>query len=93
MVGRECILCVIEHYPFILVVWLSLLYDRGYTGQKLKENIECEIFQTILEEARSSYKLEIVHELHSNQPEDIDNNTDIICTWIDEWRSHTQEQT
>ncbi|PHT53706.1 hypothetical protein CQW23_08168 [Capsicum baccatum] len=37
----------------------TVLYDRlsrrGYTGQKLTNNIECEIFQILLEEAKESY--------------------------------------
>ena len=62
---------------------------RGYTGQKLRDNIECEIFQTILEEARESYKLELVHELISNLPEDLERNVDSICLWVDKWREQS----
>ncbi|KAK6059786.1 hypothetical protein COOONC_02561 [Cooperia oncophora] len=32
---------------------------------QIKENIECEIFGSLLEEARDSYKEEIIHELQS----------------------------
>ncbi|PIO63949.1 hypothetical protein TELCIR_14434 [Teladorsagia circumcincta] len=32
-------------------------------GTQIKENIECEIFGSLLEEARDSYKQEIIHEL------------------------------
>ena len=64
----------------------SFSYCRGYSGKKLKENIECEIFQTILEEARESYKKEIVHELQSNTPEELENNLEQIQMWIDQWR-------
>lgn len=59
---------------------------RGYTGKKLRGNIECEIFQTILDEARESYRLELVHELVSNLPEDLERNVDCICLWLDKWR-------
>ncbi|CAH9076740.1 unnamed protein product, partial [Cuscuta europaea] len=38
----------------------SVLYDRlkqrGYSDAKLKNNIECEIFQVLLEEAKESYR-------------------------------------
>jgi adenylate kinase len=30
--------------------------SRGYAESKVKENVECEIMQVLLEEARESYK-------------------------------------
>jgi adenylate kinase len=51
---------------FVLRTDLTKLYDRlatrKYNEKKLQDNIQCEIFQTILEEANESYKPEIVHE-------------------------------
>lgn len=58
---------------------------RGYSGKKLSDNVQCEIFQTILEEARESYSDGIVHELHSNLPEDLERNVDAICQFLQEW--------
>ena len=55
---------------------------RGYEGKKLSDNIECEIMQTILEEARESYPAEIVHELPSNTPDDMESNIGRILQWI-----------
>jgi len=60
----------------------------GYEGRKLRENIECEIFQTILEEARDSYRAEIVHELTSNTPEDMESNVSQILKWIELYLSN-----
>lgn len=62
-------------------------YVRGYSGRKLSDNVQCEIFQTILEEARDSYSHGIIHELPSNTPEDLEQNVDTICTLINE-RTH-----
>lgn len=67
---------------FDLVVVLrtdnTVLYDRlikrGYSGRKLTENIECEIMQVLLEEARESYRHEIIWELPSNTVEDMERN-------------------
>lgn len=39
------------------------LQDRGYNQTKVKENIECEIFQMVLNEAKESYDEDIVFEL------------------------------
>ncbi|XP_042144505.1 adenylate kinase isoenzyme 6 [Ixodes scapularis] len=56
---------------FVLRTDNASLYDRlrarGYTGKKLEENVQCEIFQTILDEARESYDPSIVFELPSNR--------------------------
>ncbi|ELU02620.1 hypothetical protein CAPTEDRAFT_184335 [Capitella teleta] len=76
---------------FVLRTDNSTLYDRlqgrGYSGKKLEDNIQCEIFQSILEEARESYKTEIVHELPSNTPEDMEENLEKIIAWIAEWKT------
>lgn len=80
---------------FVLRTDNTILYDRlklkGYSGKKLSDNVECEIFQSILEEARSAYKHEIVHELKSNTPDDLETNVEQISQWIKMWMSqHTE---
>ncbi|XP_059428948.1 adenylate kinase isoenzyme 6 homolog [Corylus avellana] len=56
----------------------SVLYDRlsrsGYTGSKLTNNIKCEIFQVLLQEAEESYPEDIVVALKSDTIEDITRN-------------------
>jgi adenylate kinase len=49
---------------------------------KLQNNIECEIFQVLLEEARESYKEEIVKHLPSNTIEDMSNNVGFLKDWL-----------
>ncbi|KAI9881369.1 MAG: factor activating pos9 [Pleopsidium flavum] len=67
----------------------TLLYDRlasrDYPEQKLQENLDSEIMQVLLEEARESYDAEIVVELRSDGTEDIENNVGRIETWIKNW--------
>jgi len=76
---------------FVLRTDNTLLYDRlgengrGYSGKKLEDNIECEIFQTILDEAKESYPEEIVHELPSNTEKDLEQNVERIISWISQW--------
>merc|ERR1711993_1697 len=76
---------------FVLRTDNTILYDRlqkrGYSQKKLTENVECEIFQSILEEAKESYKTEIVHELQSNTLEDFEPNISQIEQWIAQWRT------
>ncbi|KAL5121612.1 factor activating pos9 [Pleosporales sp. CAS-2024a] len=66
------------------------LYDRltarGYTGQKLEENMDTEIMQVLLEEARDNYKDEIVVELKSESNEDVEGNLERIEAWIENWK-------
>ncbi|XP_070164289.1 adenylate kinase isoenzyme 6 isoform X1 [Polyergus mexicanus] len=73
----------------------TILYDRlkerGYCGKKLEDNITCEIFQTILEEARSSYRKEIVHELMSNTLDQVTDNVNRICQWLEQWKIDNQQ--
>ena len=61
------------------------LKTRNYNQKKLEDNVQCEIFQTILDEARESYKPEIVHEIRSDVLEDIETNANNISLWIDHW--------
>ena len=59
-----------------------LILSRGYNEKKVKSNVECEIFQSILEEALEAYDPEIVHELSSNIPEDMEKNVEEIVHWV-----------
>uniref|UniRef100_A0A7N0TAZ6 Adenylate kinase isoenzyme 6 homolog n=1 Tax=Kalanchoe fedtschenkoi TaxID=63787 RepID=A0A7N0TAZ6_KALFE len=69
----------------------SVLYDRlsgrGYSGTKLSNNIECEIFQTLLEEAKESYSENIVVALRSDTIEDMSRSVETLTEWVSNWRS------
>lgn len=75
---------------FVLRVDNKTLHDRltarGYEGKKLEDNVQCEIFQTVLDEARESYREEIVHELRSDAEGDIESNLSRINAWIESWK-------
>ncbi|XP_010456289.1 PREDICTED: adenylate kinase isoenzyme 6 homolog [Camelina sativa] len=68
----------------------SLLYDRltkrGYSGIKLSNNLECEMYQVLLEEAKESYLASKVIPLQSNTIEDISQNVASLTNWITAWR-------
>ncbi|KAK2749166.1 hypothetical protein FQN57_006781 [Myotisia sp. PD_48] len=67
----------------------SILYDRlsarQYSEEKLQENLDAEIFQVLLEEAREAYDEEIVVELISETDDAIETNCERIKGWIDAW--------
>ncbi|XP_070760752.1 adenylate kinase isoenzyme 6 [Enoplosus armatus] len=77
------------HIVFVLRTDNAQLYtrleSRGYTGKKLQDNVQCEIFQTIYEEAMEAYSEEIVHQLTSNTPEDLERNLEQIVQWTEQW--------
>lgn len=87
---------VCEMFPerwFDLVLVLrtrtEVLYDRltarGYNDKKRQENMESEIMQIILEEAREAYDHDIVHEVPSNTVEDIKSNVNRVKDWSKQW--------
>lgn len=53
---------------------------------QIRENIECEIFGSLLEEAKDSYKEEIIHELQSETVDQMHANVDYVCRLASEWR-------
>ena len=80
---------------FDLVVVLTcdnaVLYDRlqarGYSDKKIRGNVECEIFQTLVEEARDSYEESIVKVCASDTIDDMEENEKAIVEFIGAWKS------
>jgi adenylate kinase len=53
--------------------------------------MECEIMQVVLDEARESYKEEIVVELTNNTVEEMESNAARIQQWLTSWRANQQQ--
>lgn len=75
---------------FVLRTNNTVLYDRlvarGYPQKKIQENVEAEIFQTILEEAEEAFGDEInVHELKSDNEQDVLDNIKFITDFVKNW--------
>lgn len=79
----------------VLSVNNTLLFDRltarGYPEKKVEENVTCEIMQVVLEEARSSYAEEIVHEVPSETVEHMESNVERVVQWLAAWRASHPE--
>ncbi len=77
---------------FVLRTENAALFDRlqsrNYKEKKLQDNLQCEIFQTILDEAKESYDPNIVHEIRSDTDQDLEKNTANIKAWIAHWMSN-----
>jgi adenylate kinase len=61
------------------------LKARGYNEKKIEENIDAEIMQVLLDEARDSYEEEIVVELKSDNVEDVEGNVERVVGWLEAW--------
>ena len=70
------------------------LYDRlktrHYPEPKLQENLDSEIMEVLLEEARESYDEDVVVELRSDEADDIEGNVERIEIWIKDWRRNNE---
>lgn len=68
----------------------TVLYDRlakrNYSAKKMEENMDAEIMQVLLEEAREAYDEEIVVELRSDEGDDVEANAKRIEAWVKQWR-------
>ena len=68
----------------------KLLYDRlksrNYSEKKLQENMDCEIMEVLLQEAREAYDSQIIVELKSDKTTDLDSNVERIEQWIANWK-------
>ncbi|KAI8815664.1 P-loop containing nucleoside triphosphate hydrolase protein [Fimicolochytrium jonesii] len=66
-------------------VLFGRLEKRNYPPKKITENIECEIMQVVLEEARDSYAGDIVWERSSETVDDMERNVEEIAAWVEAW--------
>lgn len=62
------------------------MIGRGYDEKKITENIEAEIMQVVLEEARECFSEDKILELNSNSLHDMENNVARLRAWIESWR-------
>ncbi|KAH8683104.1 AAA domain-containing protein [Tricladium varicosporioides] len=76
----------------VLRVDSTLLYDRlkarNYPENKLQENLDSEIMEVLLEEAREAYDAEIIVELRSDTAEEMESNVERIESWLESWKKN-----
>lgn len=60
----------------------------NYADAKLQENLDSEIMEVLLQEAREAYDPEIVIELTSNSSDEMESNVDRIEAWVKQWISN-----
>jgi adenylate kinase len=70
----------------VFFVKLTECNNRKYPEVKLQENIDAEIMEVLLQEAKDSYDEDIVVVLSSNTAEEMDENVDRIEAWLAQWK-------
>jgi adenylate kinase len=75
-----------------LSCWKLNGYVRNYPEAKLQENLDSEIMEVLLQEARESYDEEIVIELRSDTTEEMEANVERIEAWVKQWRKDNSEK-
>ncbi|KAM0276351.1 hypothetical protein ACHAQH_006844 [Verticillium albo-atrum] len=78
----------------VLRVDSSTLYDRlkarNYAEAKLQENLDSEIMEVLLSEAREGFEEQIVVELTSNTAEEMESNVERVVSWLEQWKKDQQ---
>lgn len=68
----------------------TALYDRlaarGYAGKKLEDNMDCEIMEVLVEEARGAFDDECVVQLTSDEADQVESNVERIEAWVAQWK-------
>jgi len=62
------------------------LEERGYNAKKIQNNVEYEIFQMGLDEAKSSYKPEIVFEVKGETEDDLEAGLKLVKEFLDNYK-------
>ncbi|OAA52089.1 DUF1671 domain-containing protein [Metarhizium rileyi] len=74
----------------VLRVDSSTLFDRltarNYAETKLQENLDSEIMEVLLQEARDAFDDNIVIELTSNTSDEMESNVDRLEAWVKQWK-------
>jgi adenylate kinase len=69
----------------------SLALRSGYSQKKLTENIDCEIFAVVLEEARDSYDEDVVRAMKSETAEDQADNVAAIVAFVTSYEPREEQ--
>jgi len=68
----------------------EVLYDRlvkrGYNQHKRDENMDAEIMEVVLSEARDAYDEEKIVVLQGDTLDDLEGNVERLQQWIETWR-------
>lgn len=67
-------------------VLFKRLEQRGYNAEKIRNNVEYEIFQMSMDEAKSSYKSEIVFEVRGETEKQLEENLEMVGTFLNNYK-------
>lgn len=67
-------------------VLFKRLEERGYNAEKIRNNVEYEIFQMAMDEAKSSYKSDIVFEVRGETEKQLEENLEMVGTFLSNYK-------
>ena len=77
------------HGVFVVRCNNEKLYDRlqqrQYSTKKIDQNIQSEIFQICLDEARETFDEHLVHQINNEIEENLKKNVENLVKWIEQW--------
>lgn len=62
------------------------LEQRGYNASKIQNNVEYEIFQMAVDEAKSNYDPAIVQEIKGETEADCVSGLQLVGKFLDDWK-------
>lgn len=80
-----------RHFTLTLILVARTRSGRAYPLPKIQENNTAEIMEVVLNDARDSYAEEIVVELQSESPEQMEENISRIVGWVEAWKKNNDD--
>lgn len=62
------------------------LKSRHYDQNKIDENVQCEIFRVLLDEALETFCKDNVKEMSNNTPDELEKNVESVTAWLTQWK-------
>jgi adenylate kinase len=87
-----------DHIHGIFVIRCSndKLYDRlkqrNYSDKKIEQNIQSEIFQVCLDDARETFDESLIHEIINETEDDFKKNIENLSNWINQWSADNHDE-
>jgi adenylate kinase len=87
-----------DHIHGIFVIRCSndKLYDRlkkrNYSDKKIEQNIQSEIFQVCLDDARETFDESLIHEIINETEDDFKKNIENLSNWINQWSTDNHDE-
>ncbi|CEL99981.1 unnamed protein product [Vitrella brassicaformis CCMP3155] len=93
---HSCDFLPVDWFDLVVVLRTetSVLYGRlerrSYPERKIQENVECEIFQVLLDEAKEHFGADAVMEAWNDSLQHLDANVQRVMEWLNQWQGQVE---